>query len=282
MEQTQILAVMGSPGCGKTLTSLKLGVSLAKAKKNVIIVHLEPTCPVIPYILSGETSHDVSVGELLTKMQLSQAEILGALVPVPNNEHISVLGYKLGESISSYPKIVASKVVDFFVMLRGLADYIIVDCSTVIEADVATIVALQFADKVLKLGTSDLKGISYFYTADRLLADSKFRKEKNVFVISNLKDGQEWENVAQQYGGVQYVLPYCKELEEQANELRVFEKLTEEKSTSYNFELAKLVEGVFKVDLPEVATKKKEKAHTKATKELKSFRMPFSKNKGEF
>lgn len=282
MEQTQILAVMGSPGCGKTTTSLRLGTSLAKEKKNVILVHLEPTCPVVPYILSGETTHDVSVGELLTKMQLSQAEILGALVPVKNNEYISVLGYKLGESISSYPKIVASKVVDFFVMLRGLADYIIVDCSTVIEADVATIVSLQFADKVLKLGTSDLKGISYFYTADRLLADSKFKKEKNVFAISNLKEGQEWENVAQQYGGVQYVLPYCKELEEQANELRIFDKLTEEKSTSYKFELAKLVEGVFEVDLPEGATKRKEKANTRDGMERKTFRMPFSNRKGEF
>ncbi|MFI3238772.1 MAG: ParA family protein [Lachnospiraceae bacterium] len=282
MMETQILAVMGSPASGKTMTSLKIATLLSKAKKNVIIVHLEPTCPVIPYILSGEIPHDVSLGELLTKMQLSQDEILGALTPVPNKEYISVLGYKLGESISSYPKIVPSKVVDFFVMLRGLADYIIVDCSTVIEADVSTIIALQFADEVLKLGTSDLKGISYFYTADRLLADSKFKKEKNVFAISNLKEGQEWENVAQQYGGVQYVLPYCKELEEQVNELRVFEKLTEEKSSSYNFELAKLVNGIFRVDLPELATKKKEKAHTKATKERRSLRMPFSKNKGEF
>lgn len=279
MEQTQILAIMGSPGAGKTVTSLKMAAALAKSKKNVIVLHLEPTCPVIPYVLAGDIAHDVSIGELLTKMQLSQNEILASLVPVSNNDYISVAGYKLGESFASYPKIVATKVVDFFVMLRGLADYIIVDCSTVIEADVATIVALQFADKVLQLGTSDLKGISYFYTAKTLLADGKFKKDKNIFAISNFKDGQEWESVAQQYGGVEYLLPYCQELEQQANELRLLEKLTATASEAYNFELAKLVENIFDV---EVVSANAKMSKDKITKQRKTFSMPFMKNKGEF
>ncbi|MFI3238905.1 MAG: AAA family ATPase [Lachnospiraceae bacterium] len=280
MEQTQILAVMGSSGSGKTFTSVKLANELALLKKNVIIIALDSSCPVVPYLLSGDTTHEVSIGELLTKMQVSQNDVLKALVTVPTNPYISLLSYKLGESISSYPKIVPSKVVEVLTNIRGIADYIIVDCSSMIEADVATIVALSFADKVLKLGTSDLKGISYFYTADRLLADSKFKKDKNIIAISNLKDWQEWENVASQYGGATFTIPYCKELERQFSELSLFEKLKEDPSSVYNLEISNMTRHIFGLEIPKAEKKKKEK--TAATETKKPFRNPFSKNKGEF
>lgn len=279
MEQTKILAVMGSPSCGKTLTSLKLATAIGKQKKNVVIVTLDPCCPVIPYVLKSTIEHDVSIGELFTKMTLSQRDILGALVPVPENEYISILGYKLGESILTYPKVVASKIVDFMVMLQPLTDYIIIDCSTMIEADTATIVSLQMADTVLKLGTSNLKGISYFYTIDRLLADSKFNQFSHIVGISNLRVGQEWEMVSQQYGGVTYVIPYCEELEQQADELRLFENLTADESTLYNLEISKIVEGIFMIFDPVRETMKKS---IKNKKEQKQFRNPFAKSKGEF
>ena len=284
MEQTQILAIMGSPGSGKTFTSVKLATELALQKKNVIIIALDSSCPVVPYLLPSDVVHDVSIGELLTKMQISQTDILKALVTVPDNPYISLLSYKLGESISSYPKIVATKVIEFLSNIRGLADYIIIDCSSMIEADVATIIALSFAEKVLKLGTSDLKGISYFYTADRLLADSKFKKDKNIIAISNLKDWQEWENVAPQYGGATFTIPYCKELERQFSELTLFEKLKEEQSTSYSLEISEMARQIFALEIPVTAKKKKEKAPQKSTKTeaKRTFRNPFSKNKGEF
>lgn len=279
MEQTQILAVMGSPSSGKTITSMKIANALAKHKKNVIVVTLDPCCPVIPYLLENKSEQEVSLGELFTQMQVSQNDILKACVEVPNNQYITLLGFKLGESFSSYPKIVANKVIDVFANLRQLADFVIIDCSTVIEADVATIVGLQVADKILKLGTANLKGISYFHTTNRLIADSKFRKEKQISAIGNYRMGQEWEAVAQQYGGVSYLVPYCEELESQFEEQRLFDNLTKETSTPYKLELLKLVGDIFMID-----TKKEQRIKNQniTTKERKPFRNPFAKSKGEF
>lgn len=279
MEQTQILAVMGSPSSGKTITSMKIAAALARQKKNVIVVTLDPCCPVIPYVLENKSEQEVSLGELFTQMQVSQNDILAACVEVPSNQYITLLGFKLGESFSSYPKIVASKVIDVFVNLRQLADYVIIDCSTVIEADVATIVGLQVSDKILKLGTANLKGISYFHTTNRLIADTKFSKEKQISAIGNYRDGQEWEAVAQQYGGATYLIPYCEELDSQFEEQRLFDNLTEERSTPYKMELSKLVGGIFMLEDPKETVVKKTK---ETKKEHKPFRNPFAKNKGEF
>ena len=290
MEKVKVLAVFGNSASGKTITSIKIAREIATHKKNVIVVALDSSCPVIPYILPSTAVNDFSLGELLAKPTVSQTEILSACVPVEDNEYITVLGYKIGESLSLYPKVIASKVIDLIINLKHIADYVIIDCTTTIEHDVSTVVALQLADKVLKLGTSDLKGISYFYTADRLLADSKFDKEKQIAIISNLKTGQEWETVSAEYGGAKFVLPHCTEIEEQMQEVGLFEPLIKTDSTLYNTEIAKVVESVFSLATPTVQKKGKVKKVESTDngdgtkKEKKGFKLPFgkSKPKGEF
>lgn len=48
--QAQILAVWGSPGCGKTTVSVKIAKHLAEKKKNVILVLSDMTLPMMPCI----------------------------------------------------------------------------------------------------------------------------------------------------------------------------------------------------------------------------------------
>ena len=92
MEQDKILAVMGSPGSGKTTTAVKLAAALAKQKKNVIVVFCDPFTPVVPTLLPTDAVHDTSLGELLTVPGLTQADILNACVSVPGQEYISQIG----------------------------------------------------------------------------------------------------------------------------------------------------------------------------------------------
>ena len=66
MEQDKMLAVIGSPGSGKTTTAVKLARTLAARKKNVILVLCDPFIPVIPALLPAGTVHDTSLGFLLT------------------------------------------------------------------------------------------------------------------------------------------------------------------------------------------------------------------------
>lgn len=281
MEQDNVLAVMGSPGSGKTTTAVKLALSLAAQKKNVILVFCDPFTPVIPAILPADAVHDTSLGSLLTAPGLTQTQILNACVPIKESEYISLLGYCGGESLTHYPKITRDKVVEFFVMLRHLADYIIIDCASVFEADPSSIIAIEMADAVLKMGTANLKGISYFQTHCPMLADSRFRKENHKPAIGNLKVGQDWEAVSGQYGGVEYILPYVAELEQQDNELSLFYPLVQPESDSYRKAISSILQesfGVQAASVPVVPTIQTErKAKTKS-----GFKLPFAKSKGEF
>lgn len=283
MEQDKMLAVMGSPGSGKTTTAVKLALSLAAQKKNVILVFCDPFAPVIPAILPSTAIHDTSLGELLTSPSLSQTDILNACIPVEESEYISLLGYRSGESLMNYPKITRDKVVEFFVLLRYLADYIIIDCSAVFEADPTSIIAIELADKVLKLGTANLKGISYYQTHNIMLADSRFRKDTHQIAIGNQKVGQDWEAVSGQYMGVDYVLPYAAELERQDNELALWRPLTEPESSLYTAEIAKILSGIFSVQTAKVKAAPAQGAKAgKITKTKPAFKLPFAKSKGEF
>ena len=290
MEQKSVLAVMGSPGSGKTTTSIKLALALAVRKKNVILVFCDPFTPVIPAILPVSTPHDTSLGSLLTAPSLTQSHILNACLPVEGSEYVSLLGYRSGESLMNYPKITRDKVIEFFVMLRHLADYIIIDCATVFEADPTSIIAIELADQVLKLGTANLKGISYYQTHNPMMADSRFRKEAHHTVIGNLKVGQDWEAVSGQYGGVDYVLPYLPELEQQENELALFRTLSSQESNVYLSEIDRMTAELFGVQTVRQTAKKGKQTATSTApqsapapqKAKGGFKLPFARSKGEF
>lgn len=292
MEQDKILAVMGSPGSGKTVTAVKLAAALAKQKKNVIVVFCDPFTPVMPVMLPPDAVHDISLGELLTAPGLTQANILNACVPVPDSEYISLLGYKDGESLMQYPKITRDKAVELFVSLRYLADYIILDCAAVFEADPASFVGIEIADKVLRLGTANLKGISYFQSHNPMLADSRFNKERFQTAIGCLKVGQDWEAVSGQYGGVDRVLPYVAELEQQDNERRLFQPLQAQESAPYSVEISRIAGELFGLQTAAMGKEKrmKEKAAGPSTSPQAAkpgrakggLKLPFSRNRGEF
>ncbi len=62
MVQNKIIAVMGSPGSGKTTASIKLR-ELSGEKKNVILVFCDPFTPSDPFVVSCP-EEQVSVGTL--------------------------------------------------------------------------------------------------------------------------------------------------------------------------------------------------------------------------
>jgi len=280
MSENKVLAVMGSPGSGKTTAAIKLALELAKHRKNAVVVFCDPFAAVIPYILPADTAVDTSLGALLTAPGVTQADILDACVPIPQSGYISLLGYKAGESLMTYPKITKDKTVDFFVMLRHLADYVLIDCSAVFEADPVSIVGIETADAALRLGTSNLKGISYFQSHMPMLADSVFRANGHLKAISLLKPGQEWEAVSQQYGGADFMLPYAPELEKQFDEVTLFEPLTAKESQPYAAEIQKIAGGVFGIKGAPVKAPAEEAP--KKAKGKPAFKLPFGKSKGEF
>lgn len=286
MEQDKILTIMGSPGSGKTVTALKLARTLAARRKNVIVVFCDPFTPVIPSVLPAGTTHDISLGTLLTAPGLTQTEILTACVPACGSEYVSLLGYKAGEGLMNYPRITRDRALELFVSLRYLADYIIIDSAAVFEADPASFVAIEAADRVLRIGTANLKGISYFQIHLPMLADSRYRHDRHLTAIGNLKAGQDWESVSTQYGGVDYILPYTAELEQQDNELALFEPLFAPESLPYQTEINRILLDVFAFEVTgsRQTTKKHEPVQKKGNSRKRDMglKLPFSRNRGEF
>lgn len=247
MVQNKIIAVMGSPGSGKTTASIKLAAELAEKKKNVILVFCDPFTPVIPFVVSCP-EEQVSVGTLLTTPSLTQKMILDSCIPIKENGYISLLGYRLGDSLMAYPQITRDRAVDFLVCLRYLADFIIMDCSAVFEADVLSMLAMELSDQIIKIGTSNLRGISYFESRSSLLSDRRFQPEKQRMYLGNLKTGQEWEAVSVQYGGVDGILPHLMALEQQYDEQALFESLAGKEAAAYLAAIRKLADQIDEAD----------------------------------
>jgi hypothetical protein len=220
---------------------------------------------------------ETSLGALLTAPSLAQHKILEACVPIPNNEYISLLGYRLGENLMSYPKVIKERVVDFVVGLRHLVDYVILDCAGVIEGDLFSLLAVEQADRVLKIGTPNLRGISYFRSHRGILSPAD--PSRCVSALGNFKTGQEWEAAAMQYGGVSVVFPYVAELEAQYDELCLFEELRSKDAGAFQKEMQKLMERLYDFAPPPQKSGKPVKS---APKQKRAFYNPFTGQKGEF
>ena len=135
--------------------------------------------------------------------------------------------------------------VDMLVLLRHIADYVIVDCTSVLTGNVLATAALEVADDVLRVCGCDLKAISYFASYLPLIEDRKFKPEQHIRALSNTRPyqgGMEYEN---SFGGVKYRLPYLPIVEEQAATLKLLEPLAGKEAKSYEPVIAAIAAEVF-------------------------------------
>ena len=67
-----ILAVWGSPGCGKTVTAVKIAKHLATQKKNTVLLLCDMTAPMMPCICApSELEVDKSLGSIFAAQHIS-------------------------------------------------------------------------------------------------------------------------------------------------------------------------------------------------------------------
>lgn len=244
-KQKQMLAVWGSPGSAKTVTAVKLANELSKAKKNVVLVLCDTVAPALPSIVKAKKMPDASLGAVLSAPSLTQELVLRNCVPHEQNPYVSLIGYKAGESAFTYAEYGKSRAVDMLVLLRHIADYVIVDCTSALTGNVLSTAALEVADDVLRLCACDLKAISYFASYLPLIEDGKFKADKHIKVLSNTRPyegGGEYEN---SFGGVRYRLPYIPAVEEQAATLRLMDALSGKEAKAYEPEIASIAREVF-------------------------------------
>ena len=244
-KQKQMLAVWGSPGSGKTVSAVKLAAELSKKKKNVVVVLCDNTAPMLPALVKSHKLPEASVGGVLTAPGLTQELILKNLIPFDKNPYVSLLGYKAEENLYTYAEYGKERAVDMLVLLRHIADYVIVDCTSALTGSILSTAALEVADDVLRVCGCDLKAVSYFASYLPLIEDHKFKPEKHIKALSNTRPyqgGGEYEN---SFGGVKHRLPYLPAVEEQAATLRLMEPLSGKEAKAYDPVIAAIVGEVF-------------------------------------
>ena len=244
MNSKKILAVWGSPSSGKTLNSIKLANILSRTRKNVIVVFFDPFIPTIPVVLPFHEGGK-SLGEILTAPQITQEKILSSCLTLKKNSYLSFLGYRFSENVFTYPEYNRSNAMDFLIQLRHIADYVIVDCTSHISADILSTTALEMADAVLRLGTCDLKGVSYFSSQLQYLMERRFNPDRHIKILSNLKSGQPVAEIKESYNGVHFEISFVQELEDQFRDGILLESATSKEGKKHEGILKQLIGEVF-------------------------------------
>lgn len=238
--KNKLIAVWGNPNSGKTTLSIKLAKELTRRKKSVILVMADPYMPVVSTILPFVETKDQSLGELLSSIQVTQESILRKCIPMESDKNVCILSYLHGENIRTYADYGKERTVDFFILLKHLADHIIVDCSSYFHHDLLSRSALELSDQVIRLVTPDLKAVSFFDSALPLLSERKFNVNSHIKILSNVKPEMPKDIVSNRFGGIGQELLFTDELQKQSLEARLFEELTDKKSQFYNQEVMNL------------------------------------------
>ena len=94
-----VLAVWGSPGCGKTVTAVKIAKHLASQKKNVVLLLCDMTAPMMPCICPpSELECDKSLGSIFAAQRISVNLIKHNLTTHKKMPYLTMLGLRKGET----------------------------------------------------------------------------------------------------------------------------------------------------------------------------------------
>jgi len=247
-KDTQVLAVWGSPGSGKTTVSVKLAKHLADKKRNVALLLCDMTAPMLPCVCPPSGLEcEKSLGSILAAAHVTDTLVKQNCVTHKRYRHLLLIGMLKGENVFTYPPYSAELATELINHLRNIAPYVIIDCSSAIATDILSAVALMEADSVLRLVNCDLKSVSYLSSQLPLLRDNKWDADKQYRVASNIKPHEASEHIEQVLGNVAFKIPHSGELESQALAGDLFRDLALKESRGFRKEIEKISREVFGV-----------------------------------
>lgn len=264
MNNGKVIAVWGNSQVGKTTFSIKLACELAERKKNVIVICTDIVAPDIGIILPF-SKNEKSMGSIWTNPETDE-DMISEQCVITKTAYICLLGYKHGENVFSFVGYTKKDIVGHIRTLRGMADYIIVDCTSDFATSTLTIVALEIADNVVRLCGADLKALSFFDSNLSMLADSRFRMEEHIKVLSKCKSFYARDVAVNKYGKVEYSYDYNELLEKQMLEGNLFEKVKDKSMESNNATVRKVINDITGEYLATVSVKLKKRKGKKIDK----------------
>lgn len=214
----KMIAIWGPPGVGKTTLAVKLGAALHDtAKMSVYTVFADTTTPALPVLFPTRKADELfSLGSCLSKADITQREIENSTVTVKKLADAGYLGYKDGENRYSYAAADDTKCIEFLTILRGMADIVIVDCTSI--PDTLSKAAMTFADTVIRVVAPDLKSVCFCSSQLPIMAGPDYQCDDHLIVVSvNTNDViMPVDDIAHAFSDTPFILPYCAEVRQQS------------------------------------------------------------------
>lgn len=237
----KMIAVCGSPNCGKTMTALKLAQEIYHLNKTSI-VFLSPdiNVPCMAYLFpNGKDSDLYSLGAALDKTDIYKEDVIRQTVNVKTMQNFGFLGFKLGENRYSYPRPTEDKIIQLLTVLRDCAEYVIVDC-TCDSDDMVSTISKRDCDIAVQMFTPDMKCIAYYASCVNqfLMIEGKKLKVMNEMERDVYLPTFETEK---HFHGMDFKLPYERMLRQQMITGTASERIGNGK---YRSEIDRLVKAV--------------------------------------
>ena len=146
-ENNSMLAVWGSPSCGKTTIAAKIANYISGKGYDTALLLCDMDAPPLPLLVPmQELETEKSLGSILAAARVNENLILQNCITMKKNKHISVIGMLKGENIFSYPKYTQAQAKELLDGLRKLVDFVIIDCSSHLSDDILSAVSLIESD----------------------------------------------------------------------------------------------------------------------------------------
>ncbi len=246
----RVLAVWGSPSCGKTTIAAKIAGYIADKGFDVALLLCDTDAPPLPLLASpSDIETEKSLGSILAAARITENLVMQNAITFKKNKHIVAFGLMKGENSFSYPKYTQVQAKDLIYTLRDIADFVVIDCSCHLSDDILSTVSLIEADCVLRLINCDLKSISYLSSQLPLLADGRFKSDKQLKAANNVKSIHSRENIEQIIGGVTFTVPHSDLVERQYLEGELLKDTPVKKeSKEFRVMIEQIAEEVFELD----------------------------------
>ena len=217
----EVIAVWGTPASGKTTVAVKLARTLYQTRrKSVILLLTDWHTPGIPVVLPARKEEHFSVGEVLSRVVLSEEDLLSGMNVYQKQENLALLGYTFGENRNTYPPLNHEKVSRFYELLGGMTDYLVVDCESDLSGNLLADMAVRNAGTVFGLLSPDLSSVGYRFSQLPLYPDELFRTNRHTAVLNHPRRDILWaeKEVRTLCPEVGLTLPYSGRLAAQSAE----------------------------------------------------------------
>lgn len=235
----KIIAIYGNTY--KTTTAINLTELLSRIYGNskVAYVSLDDVQPALPLVIPTVDDEN-SLGKLFASIEdFDDRMIYAAGECVKNN--LAVYGYNKGENVNSYAVPPDEKIDTFYMYMRTIFDFTVIDCTKDIMRNKYTAKAVINSDVTVNLISSDIYGLMFFDSQKPIWEHVQYNYSKfiNCLTLGGAfeQDTMEMKDLT----NARHIIPYSKKASEAINRGLAFRKLPDR---NYRRALQSIIEEI--------------------------------------